>query len=94
MASGRGSHDHQICRNRRIFRNVNASSENFRNFAVGKDKGSEFYWEVIELGPPTLQVPRRTCNWQLFCGRGLLKGFTKFILPLFQLNLQQSTKVL
>ena len=29
-----------------------ASSEDFRTFAIGKDKGFEFYWKIIELGPP------------------------------------------
>ena len=40
------------------FRSFNASSENFRTFAICKDKGFELYWKVIELGPPTLQEPR------------------------------------
>ena len=32
-------------------------SENFQSFAVGKDKGFEFYQKISELIPPTLQVP-------------------------------------
>ena len=42
-----------------IFGNFNASSENFWILAVSKDKGFEFYRNIIELGPPTLQVSRR-----------------------------------
>ena len=54
----------QVFRNCRMFGNFNASSENFRMFAVSKDKGFEFYRKIIELGtlPPTLQVPRCSCT--------------------------------
>ena len=40
-----------IFRNHRIFGNFNVSSENFPTFAVGKDKGFEFYRKIFELGP-------------------------------------------
>ena len=46
-------------RNRRILRNFDTLSENFCTFAVGKDKGFQFYRKIIELGRLTLQVPRR-----------------------------------
>ena len=45
-----------------IFGNFNASSENFRIFAVGIEKSFEFYRKIFHLGPPTLQVPRRPCE--------------------------------
>ena len=57
VAGGQGGHGPQFFRNRRIFGNFNASSENVRTFAVGKGRGFEFYRKIIELGPPTLQVP-------------------------------------
>ena len=41
----------QFFRNRWIFGNHNVSSENFRTFAVGKDKGPKFYWKVFEVAP-------------------------------------------
>ena len=37
------------------------SSEKFRTFAVGKDKGLEFYRKIFELAPLALQVSR--CFW-------------------------------
>ena len=45
--------------NRWIFGNSNVSSENFRTFGVGKDKGFEFYRKIFELGPTALHLPRR-----------------------------------
>ena len=60
MAGGQeGPWPHQFFRNPRIFGTLNVSSENFCSFAVGKDKVSEFYKKIFELGPPTLQLPRR-----------------------------------
>ena len=40
-----------------IFRHFNVSSEKFWIFAVGKDKGFEFYRTIFELRPPTQQMP-------------------------------------
>ena len=51
MAGGRGPWSPSF-RNRRIFGNFNVSSENFLNFAVGKDEGFEFCRKIFELGPP------------------------------------------
>ena len=48
-----------IFRKRRILGNFDGLSANFRTYAVDKDRGLEFYRKIIELGPPTLQVPRR-----------------------------------
>ena len=48
--SGRG-HGPQFFQNCRIFGNSDASSESYRIFAVGKDKGFESYQKVIELAP-------------------------------------------
>ena len=59
----RGDHGSQFFRSRQIFRNFNGSSENFRTFAIRKDKGFEFYRKIIELGPPILQVPQRPCYY-------------------------------
>ena len=58
MAGGQRGDGLQCFRNRRIFGNFNASSENFLTSAVGKDKSLKYYRKIIELGPPTLQVPR------------------------------------
>ena len=33
-------------------RNINASSEFFGTFSVGKDKGFTFYLNIFKLGPP------------------------------------------
>ena len=44
----------QFFQNRRIFGNVNASSEKFRTFPVGKGKSFKFYRKVIELAPPPI----------------------------------------
>ena len=41
-------------RYRPIFGNFNVLSEDFRTFAVGKDKGFEFYRKIHELAPPLL----------------------------------------
>ena len=49
----------QFSRNRRIFGNFNAPLENLWAFAVSKDRCFEFYRKIIEIVPPTLQVPRR-----------------------------------
>ena len=46
---------------RPIFGNFDASSENFRTFAVGREKGFELYQKIIELGPAARQVPQRLC---------------------------------
>ena len=51
-----------VFRIRRSFGNFDASLENFRTFAVGKDKGCEFCLKISERGPPTLEVPRRPCS--------------------------------
>ena len=40
----------KFIRSHRIFGSV--SSENFWTFAVGKDKGFDFYWKIIEFAPP------------------------------------------
>ena len=42
----------QFYRNHRIFGNDGFSSENFRTFAVGKEKGLKFYRKIFELAPP------------------------------------------
>ena len=57
---GQGGHALQFFRNRRIFRNFNASSENFRTFAATKDKGFEFYRKIIELGSTGPTTPLNT----------------------------------
>ena len=46
-----GGHAPKFYESRRIFRNFEASSKNFRCFAVGKNKGFEFYRKILELGP-------------------------------------------
>ena len=51
MAGGRGIAP-PIFRNRRIFRNFNASLKNLWTFAFSKDKGFEFYRKIFELDPP------------------------------------------
>ena len=40
-------------------------------FAVGKDKDFQFNRKIIELGPPTLQVPRRPCTDTLLGRQGI-----------------------
>ena len=52
MAGGQGAMPLQLFESRRIFGNVDASSENFQTFVVSKDKGFEVHRKVIELGPP------------------------------------------
>ena len=59
MTGEQGTWSLQSFRKRQVFGNFNASSENFRTFAVGKDNSFEFYREIVELVPPTLQVSRR-----------------------------------
>ena len=55
---GRGPWPLQLFEIVGFYRNVNASSENFWIFVAIKDKGFEVYWKIIELGPPTQQVPQ------------------------------------
>ena len=62
VARRKGAMAPQYFPNRRISGNLNASSENFRTLAAGENKGFEFYRKIIELGPPTLQLPRRPSN--------------------------------
>ena len=59
----------QLLRNRRIFGNFDASSENSRTFAVGKDKGFGCYRKIIKLAPPyytrammPLEPRRKMCS--------------------------------
>ena len=54
-----GSMATQFFRNRQMFGNFDASSEDFWTFAVGKNKSFEFYRKVIELDLSSLLVPRR-----------------------------------
>ena len=46
---GRESMVSQLCRNLQIFGGFNASLENVRTFAVGKDEGFEFHWKLFEI---------------------------------------------
>ena len=50
---GQGAIPLKLFGNRRIFGNVDASSENFQTFVVSKDKGFEVHRTIIELGSPS-----------------------------------------
>ena len=63
MAGGQGAMAGLFIRNRRIFGNFNASSENFRTFAVGEGKGFELCGKSLNLAHSTLDLPRRFCSY-------------------------------